>query len=270
MTDSTGHSTTSATTPTTSSETASVPSADPSTGGESTGGGLADGGLAERQRRTRRELTIAVVACAAGAGLALWASTQPWAELVTHRAAPLPAVTKTVLGRDAAPVTAALAWVSLAGALALLATKAIGRTILGVVLALCGLGVGWDALSGATPDAAADASGAQLASTSYWPILAVVGAVAVIGSGVLTAWRARHWAATRRYEMAANDQAAVAAGEGIDDEVGTTAEPDADSTTEGAAGADDVRPTGAASTERADDDVWDSLDRGEDPTLGPR
>ena len=72
----------------------------------------------------RRALTYAVLLCVAGAGLALATATRTWAVEVTLRPAPLPAVRETSTGATLLPWLPALALVGLAGAGALLATRA--------------------------------------------------------------------------------------------------------------------------------------------------
>lgn len=180
--------------------------------------------------KSRREVTVAFVLCAAGAGLALWAVTQPWGTQLVERVAPLPAISKTVSGRDAAPIAAALALVGLAGALALLALKRIGRTVLGAFVALCGLGMVVDAISGLTGAVLRPTTTSMTVSvTPVWGVLAVVGGVLVLLGGLLVAVRARTWSAPKRYELPSTDHKVTA---------------------------------GVSS----DAETWDAMDRGEDPT----
>ncbi len=175
---------------------------------------------------------VAFVLCAAGAGLALWAVTQPWGTQLVERVAPLPAISKTVTGRDAAPIAAALALVGLAGALALLALKRIGRTILGAFVALCGLGMIVDAVSGLTGPALRPTTASMTVQvTPVWGVLAIVGGACVLLGGLLIAVRARTWSAPQRYELHPADR----------------------------------KVTAGVST---DAETWDAMDRGEDPTKG--
>jgi uncharacterized membrane protein (TIGR02234 family) len=177
--------------------------------------------------KSRREVTVAFVLCAAGAGLALWAATQPWGTQLVERVAPLPVISKTVSGRDAA-----LALVGLAGALALLALKRIGRTVLGAFVALCGLGMVVDAISGLTGPALRPTTTSMTVSvTLIWGVLAVVGGVLVLLGGLLVAIRARTWSVPERYELPSADHKVTA---------------------------------GVSS----DAETWDAMDRGEDPTRG--
>jgi hypothetical protein len=184
----------------------------------------------EEPERRNRGLAIAFVLCAAGAGLALWAVTQPWGVALVHRVTPLPPVSQTILGREAAPISTALALVALAGALALLALKRIGRTILGVLLALCGLGILIDAVAGLTGSALRPASSSATVTVApMWAVLAIGGGVLVLVGGLWIALRAGTWTSSARYEL-------------------PTAKP---------------RVTAGVAT---DAETWDALDRGEDPT----
>jgi hypothetical protein len=174
----------------------------------------------------RRELTVAVLLCAVGGGLALWATTREWAVLVTARPAPLPPVRDVVSGGDAAPLAAALALVGLAGAAALLAARGFLRVLVGLLLLLAGAGVAAGGVSVLTDGVA----GAQVATdvrlAAGWPALCAVGGLLVAGGGILATVRGRRWSALgRRYDA-----------------------------------------PGTESRAGQDTPMWDSLDRGEDPT----
>ncbi|GAA1691799.1 Trp biosynthesis-associated membrane protein [Fodinicola feengrottensis] len=176
-------------------------------------------------------LAASFVLCAAGAGLALWATTQPWGTSLIHQVAPLPPVTKSIAGGAVAPISAALALVALAGTLALLALKRIGRTIVGAFLALCGLGILADAVAAvAGPDLRPTTASMSVTVTVWWVFLALLGGFLVLVSGVWVALYARRWTASQRYELGSDGKARVAAG-----------------------GSNDA-------------ETWDALDRGEDPT----
>jgi hypothetical protein len=160
--------------------------------------------------------SLAVVACAAGAGLALLAAGRTWAHVTVLRPAPLPPLYEARTGTALLPWLSALGLVALAGAGALLATRGLVRAAVGVLLLLSGLGLAAGALSrlaaGASPG---------------WPLVTALGGLVVAGSGVLTVVRGRDWPGMgARY-----DRPARPSGE----------------------------PRGAAQ-------IWDALDRGEDPT----
>lgn len=190
----------------------------------------------------RRELGAAVVACAAGGGLALLAASRPWLRLDAPRRPPLPAVAVDLTGRDLAPLVAGLGLVGLAGVVGLLATRRWGRLAVGAVLALAGLGV----LAAALPGLAAPGAGEArelLADTGRggavppdvvvsattvpaWPLVAALGGLLLAAGGAAVLVRGRKWPTmSARYERPASRPAA---------------------------------PTDAA--------LWDALDRGDDPT----
>jgi Tryptophan-associated transmembrane protein (Trp_oprn_chp) len=89
----------------------------------------------------RRELALVALACAAAAGLALFAASRAWTAEVLARPAPLPPVHRVRSGGSVVPLLPALAVVALAGAGALVATRGWPRRLLGVLLAACGAGI---------------------------------------------------------------------------------------------------------------------------------
>lgn len=145
------------------------------------------------------QLTLAVVLCAAGAALALYASSKNWSVEVMRRPAPLPAVRTVRSGADFVPWVPALALVSLAGAGALVATRRAGRTVIGGLLVLLGLGVAVGAavgLSAATGEVGSTGPG--------WPVVTLIGGLVVTAVGTLALRRGRRWPTMgSRYERAA-------------------------------------------------------------------
>ena len=131
----------------------------------------------------RRLLSVVVLACAAGAVLALVAAGQPWEVVVTVRPAPLPELRTERTGGDRYPWLPALAWVGLAGAGALVATRRAARRLVGGLLALAGLGLAGLGLVVAGGLAAG------------WPALAGLGGLVVAGAGVAAVARGRGWPA---------------------------------------------------------------------------
>jgi hypothetical protein len=163
-----------------------------------------------------RGRTLAVVACAAGAGLALLAAGRTWAHVTVVRPAPLPPLYQAKTGIALLPWLSALGLVALAGAGALLATRGLVRAVVGVLLMLSGLGLAGGALArlvaGASPG---------------WPLLTALGGLVVAGSGVLAVARGRDWPGMgARYD----------------------------------------RPAHTSGAPRSEAQIWDALDRGEDPT----
>jgi hypothetical protein len=166
-----------------------------------------------------RGRTLAVVVCAAGAGLALLAAGRTWTHVTVVRPAPLPPLHEAKTGVALLPWLSALALVALAGAGALLATRGLVRAAVGVLLVLSGLGLAAGAITRLVAGAAPG-----------WPLATALGGLLVAGSGVLTVANGRDWPAMgARYERAA-------------------------------------RPSDAPGAARSEAQIWDALDRGEDPT----
>lgn len=140
---------------------------------------------------------MAVLLCAAGAAVALLAARATWAVELTARPAPFPAERTALTGGDRQPWVPALAWVVLAGAGALLATRAAVRRAVGVLLVLAGVGIAVTA-----GVAAADPSG-----SAGWPVLAAAGGLAAAGAGVLALARGQRWPAMgSRYQRRARSR----------------------------------------------------------------
>ena len=124
----------------------------------------------------RRELGLVVLVCAAAAGLALVAAGRTWAVEITVRPPPLGEVRAERTGGALVPWLPALGWAALAGAGALLATRA-GRRVVGALLALAGAGVVAAAVVGSTVDgsvawtAATGLAGLVLAGAGGWAAL---------------------------------------------------------------------------------------------------
>jgi hypothetical protein len=161
-----------------------------------------------------RARTLAVLACAAGAALALFAASRTWTAVVEARPAPLPAARVERTGAALHPWLTPLCLVALGGAGALLATRGLSRLAVGVLLVLCGLGVAGGAAAGLHHDA-----------RPGWPLLCLFGGIVVAAAGAVSVVRGRGWPALgARYERSANGPV----------------------------------PTGPQ--------LWDALDRGDDPT----
>jgi len=141
---------------------------------------------------SRRELTVAVVLAVLGSALALLAASRTWVVIETQRPEPLPPVRETLSGRDAVPWAAAMAFVGLAGGVALLATKRIGRLLVAILVALAGAimvagGVAGYLTSGESFE--------QVDVSAVWPGTSLVGGVAAFLAGALAVVRGRRWAA---------------------------------------------------------------------------
>jgi hypothetical protein len=162
----------------------------------------------------------AVTAVVLGAGLALLATGRTWMVETEVRPAPLPPLREVRTGDVLLPWLPALAYVALAGAGALLATRGAARAVVGGLLVLSGIGLAGGALSQV-----------GAAATVAWPLAVAVGGLAVAAGGGLALARGRSWPGmAARYERPA-------------------AEP--------------ARPVQRT---RSKAEIWDALDRGDDPT----
>jgi hypothetical protein len=171
----------------------------------------------------RRALTLAVIACAVAAGLALFAASRTWVLDVTVRPAPLPPLTERRPGGSVAPALPALGLVSLAGAGALLATRGRARLVLGVGLLGCGLGI-----MGTAGFALARVDGVRAGG----PVLALAAGATLAVVAIVTVRHGSAWPSLgTRYERRPVNAPPF------------------------------VPITGAA-------EMWDAIDRGEDPTNG--
>lgn len=202
----------------------------------------------------RKEAGIALLACVGGASLTLFAASRPWADgqaVQGSLRAPL-----EVSGGSLAPAVPALGLAALAGALAVLATRCLGRVLVGVALGACGIVLAVLAVRGLDPseatlaDRAGDALGTATATAdgggTAWPWLAVLGGLLIVGAGTATAWRGRSWPAmSARYDKPVDGTVPPT------DRAADPADRPAERTTEG---------DGAL-------EQWRAMDRGDDPTL---
>jgi len=202
----------------------------------------------------RRELTVAVLACAAAGGLALTSSSSPWAHVTLTRQAPLPPTSEVLTGGQAAPLVAACGLLLLAAALAVIAVRGAGRVVVGLLVALAGGVLAWSGLRGLTGRLGVDV--ADLTSTVglgdaridtdasvTWPLLALLAGLLGVLAGALVVLRGRHWPGMgRRYE-----RTTVPAG--------------------AAPAATARRPARPQTPEDRHQAAWKALDRGDDPTV---
>ncbi|MFI6497617.1 Trp biosynthesis-associated membrane protein [Nonomuraea typhae] len=180
-----------------------------------------------------RETWAWAAATAAGCLLVLLAAGRAW---VSAAAAGTGNSVAEAAGGDLSRGLTAVGLASLAGVVAVLATKGAGRRVVGALLALCGAGLGWlilDALSSASIAAWARTVPALQAVAApvytvepFWPVAAGAGAAVVLAGGVLAVVRGGRWTGmSARY---------------------------------------DRRPAGAGPADERS--MWDALDRGDDPT----
>ncbi|NEK93950.1 TIGR02234 family membrane protein [Modestobacter muralis] len=203
---------------------------------------------------TRRELTVAVLACAAAGGLALTSSSSPWAEVTITRQPPLPSTVEALTGGQAAPLVGACGLLLLAAALAVLAVRGAGRVVVGLLVAVAGGVLAWSGLRGLTGRLGVDLADvtssvglgdAQVRTDAAvtWPLLALLAGVLGVLAGALVVLRGRRWPGmSRRYE-----RAPVPAGPAP-----------------APAPARRARPETPEDRHQA---AWKALDRGDDPTV---
>ena len=178
----------------------------------------------------RRELVLAIALCLVGSGVVLFAEGRAWIEWKDAESLTTSGVHLTLSGRHVRASAAALGWVGAAGAVAVVATRGLARVALGVLVALAGAGivlVDLDWLAGSTSAAIDGLRIAGPHKVLAWPIVSVLGGVAVLASGLLVVVRGHGWAGmSSTYDAPGGD-------------------PEPDVTEKG---------------------VWDAFDRGDDPT----
>lgn len=143
----------------------------------------------------RRELVVVLAVLLVGAGLVLLAASQPWSMIADPTLSVSPEVMATLEGQAVAPAAQALGYVGLAGVVGLLATRRIGRTVIGCVLVLAGVGVVLASLfwTAEAPVLAGDA--ATGLDRTAWSWISVVGGGLVGLAGLATAVRGHRWSA---------------------------------------------------------------------------
>lgn len=185
----------------------------------------------------RRERAVAVAAAVAGGLLLVLASGRPWVHYVVSPPPPLPERSGSLSGRDLSAVPLALGALGVAGAVAVLATRRLGRVVVGAVLVLAGI---LAAVASATAlhdrdtalaektatETRVEGAGTTSTTTGWW-VVSLAGGAVVAAAGGWIAVRGRRWPGMgERYDAP------------------RAARPPAD-------------PAVAA---------WDALDRGDDPT----
>jgi uncharacterized membrane protein (TIGR02234 family) len=219
----------------------SAETADTEAGAEAQAAQTAQTAQAAR-RAGRRELTVTVLIALLG-GVAAWAAAgRAWA---TGTAGVAPSTLKvSATGNDLSGAVTALGLTALAGALALIATRRLARRLVGLLLVAVGVGVVVNALGargashatrvlGDKAAAKGFATGSVPAHLASWWLVAAVGGVLVVLAGGAALVRGAAWPGmSSRYENAARKDTATAR----------------------------AADSGTAK------DLWDALDRGEDPT----
>ncbi|HEV7726893.1 MAG TPA: Trp biosynthesis-associated membrane protein [Modestobacter sp.] len=218
-------------------------------------------------QRLRRELTGAVLGCAAAGALALSAASQQWLDVTITREPPLPPATDALTGGQAAALVPACGLLLLAAAVAVIAVRGLGRAAIGLAVAAAGGVLGWSglrALTGGLDAGAADVSDVvgladARVSTSVvatGPVLTLVAGVLAVLAGLLVVLRGRRWPGMgRRYERTGGAPAGVPAAAPATVAAG------------GGTGAQRPRPVRPETPEDRHQAAWKALDRGEDPTV---
>lgn len=199
-------------------------------------------------RPARREFLLTLLLGAAGAGLAVLAVRQTWAEIRYFPPAPLPAQHIAVTGSGLAPAAFSLALASSACLAAVIATRGVARRLTGVVLAAFGVGTALvvhgalrsaNVLAAAASQAGSPSGSLGAGSTTSgtpagggsvvisgspahvvvtgapWQVTVVVGGAAVVAAGLLTAWRGGRWPVmSGRFDRQATQPAQRHAGAG--------------------------------------------------------
>lgn len=188
----------------------------------------------------RRGLAVAALAVAVGAGLMLLGATRVWWVQVVPQPAPLRPEEIAHTGASIVPLLPALGLVALAGVGGLLATRGLGRRLVGGLISLAaavGAILALRAIVGADP------------VNPAWPAVCVVGALlAGVGGGLAVRFGVRWPVMGRRY----------ARGTPGDEPRGRSAGPSAGQGPTPSTGGDGRAPESAQ--------LWDALDRGEDLT----
>lgn len=250
-------------------------------------------GMRGATRSGRRELMLAVLLGAAGAGVVFLASRQGWAQVRTIPPKPLPASQVRVTGSALVPYFGALALAGLASLAAVLASRGLARRLFGLLLAVIAVGLAASAftvtsaaaISAASsnvgpatagagsvtggagqPTSVPDVAGAAPHVTftaGGWQALVVFGALAMIAAAVLVVWRADRMAImSGRYDSptASARRARPSAAGGA-----TTREPTVPRPGAGQLAGAEGQAIGAAGPSDSAS-IWEALSRGDDPT----
>lgn len=194
----------------------------------------------------RREFAVVAMCCCLGAVLILIAAGQTWVRVRLDMPNPLPDKRYTETGADLAPLAGALGVAGLAGVAGMVATRGYARIVTGVLLVLFGAAACYASVRGIGDDAIRQAlsgravllrDGGFAPDTSAWWVISALGGVLLALSGAVTAVRGRLWPGlSRKYEAPET------------------------------ASAPERRVAARGRKSETPDDLWDSLDRGHDPT----
>ena len=228
----------------------------------------------------RRELLTVVALTVAGAAVVLLSTSRTWAHaVVSVLNSPQAPQAVNLSGRSAAPLVAALGLVALAATVALLATRGIARTVMGAVIAIVGaLVVGstallsvadvrtGSALRDRVSTAALHDARISVALTS-WRHVGAIGGLVIAGAGLLAVARGRTWRGMgRRFDAPGSPDGPQPDAPRAE----MPSQPRSDPPRSGTTPAVPSEPRAAAAESRplaGDDlDLWERIDRGDDPT----
>lgn len=218
----------------------------------------------------RRGLLAAVAGCLVAAAAMLLGSGQNWLQATLEAQPPLPSRSQTFTGADVVDSLVPVGILVAAAALALIASRWIGRLIVGGVLVLAGLltlaTAGRFLYDGGTEFAYSWAQDYATAGGSLFPtvdanaapaVLALAGAGIALAAGLFTLTASRRWAVMgKRYDRQGRSAAGHPGGQGRPRDAASAVQPDPRS--HGSSSAPPVSETA----------MWAALDRGEDPTAG--
>lgn len=189
---------------------------------------------------TRRGLRLATTGSGVAGAVLLIAAGRSWVRFTVDRVG-LPAIHAHASGEQLVATAVPLGLVVLAAVVALPAARRVGRRVVGALVAGCALVIGWGCTRVvADPGASAHAQTARVAGivgvrgstgvATAWPWIALVAAVLALAAGLVAAAYGPAWPAmSRRYEATS----AAASGTPV----------------------------------QSDTALWDSIDRGDDPTV---
>ena len=146
----------------------------------------------------RRGYAAALTALGIGAALLLLAAGRVWATATTGGGG-MPTVVVTLDGRAVAPVAAGAGLLLLAGIVGIVATRGVGRIVVGAILLLAALAATVSALQfgiggPGTARSKVVESGETLQLTgSMWWLVALIGALLAAGAAVTTLLRGGRW-----------------------------------------------------------------------------
>jgi uncharacterized membrane protein (TIGR02234 family) len=242
---------------------------------------LSDGGSERPAKRgpllwrgetgTRREYAAVLTAGALGAALVLLAAGRPWVHAVVVGTPGQARISPSA--RSVAPAVSGLGLLALASVVAVVATRRVGRLIVGLLAALAGLGILASVVQtaldpgGAVHDAAVAAAGLTSPTVHHvtvtgWPVVAAVGALLILFSGLSGVLRGSRWPVmSGRYERGSDAGTPTGpAGQGRPGRPGTS--PVSTERDRSAPRPGDGPPQGGTGQRQ----MWEALDRGEDPT----